>query len=1554
MKNVKPDTNPEPATPATADKAALRAPAAAGAGPELVRDQLFDESQAQLSSPETASEAEIPHFSKPFLEQQARTAARIWDIARSPEKQDVFGRRINATKATLDQVFAELDSRPMPTYKPGEPLDPLLELRENPRLLRSVLKEINSLRKRLARLPRTIRPRMDDEPRIITAADAYLSATESYWNTEAVATFLSAAQQVDAFTLKELWTFPSAAKFLLLEEILTQAQAVIANPQAHDAAGAAMLKRRFNSLRDTIYANWLTTVEELTVFDTVLRRDPAGTYASMDFETREAYRTRVSEISMASEFTELQIAEAAIQLATEGSEDTREQDPRMAVRKAHVGYYLIDKGFAELARSVHYRPSFLDRLRLTVLANAEDFYIGGVEITAVILIGLILTPLIPNYPGLAAMIFAFLLLVLPVTQGAVDLANNTVTALFKAVALPKMDLAKGVPDEFTTLVAVPTLLLNEKQVRDLVDDLEVRFLANQDAHIHFALLTDLPDSITRPQTNDNDPLVDLAVGLIDALNAKYGPRSAGSFMLLHRHRIFNAHQGVWMGWERKRGKLLDLNKLLQGAYDSFPVKAGDLNKLQQVRYVITLDSDTQLPRGSAHSLIGAMAHPLNRAIIDPGRRIVTEGYGILQPRVGVSVSSASRSRLAAIYSGQTGFDIYTRAVSDTYQDLYGEGIFTGKGIYEVSTLHAVLDRRFPRNSLLSHDLIEGAYARAGLATDIEVIDDYPSHYSAYNRRKHRWVRGDWQITQWLFGKVPDETGHYVSNPISAISRWKIFDNLRRSLVEPVTFFLLVSGWLGLAGGALYWTLVTLFLLFVPSLVQLAFSLGRALAEPVQGAVREAWIGFAQSMFITFLNLVFLPHQMLLGIDAITRSLVRRFITGQRLLEWETAAEAENNSGKVTPVDRYLAASPLVSIFVAVVVAIFNAHALFAALPILILWALEKSVTTWLNEPPRELSRRFDAGQDRFMRLLALRTWRFFYQYGGEAHNYLIPDNVEEEGLFEAARVSPTNYGLLLNARQAAITFGFLTVPEFVLLTQASLATYKKLQKLNGHIYNWYDTRTLEPIHPITVSSVDSGNLAASFYTLHAGATRMLREPLLSSNLTAGLRDHLAMLAELRVNTSFPEAPQSDELTAWIAWVFQAEKAGPHPLAASDASEAEWWLAETHLRIGAITTLVCDYLPWLSPQFDALRSLPSLLNAVYRAEDISFGTGAEVATDMDLRLARATTTSANDNAQVVLAEQLRDLISRSLPRLRALRDDLQHIIDDAHRYVAEMDFSYLIEPNRQMLSIGYMVEQNELHKACYDLLCSEARIGAFVAVAKGEAPQASWFKLGRTHTVAYGRPALISWTGTMFEYLMPALWMRSYPDTLVTRTLDAVVAIQQAYAREHNNIPWGISECGYSQKDDSGHYHYQAFGIPAVALKWDATAGPIVSPYSTFLALGINPGAAMKNLTRMAKMGWIGAFGFYEGADYSYEPNAARPKMRKEPVLVREWMAHHQGMSLLAILNLLHNNIVQEWFHANPDLKATELLLHEKPIRVATLLAEHKEATAGQVSRKSAA
>jgi len=1484
----------------------------------------------------TDTDLAVHSWSADSLRAYADRVAPGWHVAHKPEGAGSFGRRIEATGQSLDQLYVILDARPVPTYLPGEKLDPLLELRQNPRLLRAVVAEVYTIRKKLGRLPRVVREQENDEPRIVTVADAYLQATGSEYHADAIKIFIMQVQQYDALELEELWALASVMKFLLLEEIIMQANGVIQDEASHTEVGAELLKTRMRSLRDVGYADWFSMIEPLVMYDPILQQDPANAYKFMDFDSRESYRKRVAQIARYSDCTETEVAQAALTLALESKEKHRVEDPRLRARRAHVGYYLIDRGFPLLAPRVGYRPRFIDRLRQSVWNNADDFYIGGIQIITVVLIGLILAPLVPTYPIFGGLTLAFLLLLLPVTQGAVDLVNNTITVLFKAYALPKLDFSKGVPQPFTTLVVVPTLLMKEKQVRELFDDLEVRYLANQDRNIHFGLLTDLPDSVTRPRQNDTDPLVELAIQLTDELNERYADAGAGSFFLLHRHRIFNARQGVWMGWERKRGKLLDLNKLLKGQFDPFPVKAGNLSALTHAQYVITLDSDTQLPRGTAHTMIGAMAHPLNRAIIDPELRIVTEGYGILQPRVGVSVQSASRSRLASIYSGQTGFDIYTRAISDAYQDLFGEGIFTGKGIYEINALHAVLDRRFPRNSLLSHDLIEGSYARVGLTTDIEVIDDYPSHYSAYTRRKHRWLRGDWQIAQWLFGKVPDESGRYVRNPISTISRWKIFDNLRRSLVETSTFALLLAGWLGLPGGALYWTVVTLFLMFVPTMVQLVFSVGRAYVTKLPGAMRDAVSGFWQGTFIALLNLVYLPHQTLLALDAIIRSLVRSFITGQRLLEWETAAEAEAAGKKRTPVDRYLAMSPLVALIVGVLVFLRHPESVFVALPILILWALAGGITAWLNNPPQRTRAELTAEEDTFLRQLALRTWRYFNQFGGESHNYLIPDNVEEEGLFEAGRVSPTNFGLLLNARQAASTFGYLTIPEFIELTEHSLQTYDKLEKFRGHIYNWYDTRTLVPIRPITISSVDSGNLAASFYTLRTGCRGLLREPLLDPGLFSGIRDHWQML------TGMPDAPAGLSALAppalkagankWIAWALATADAPEFAVAA--AGETAWWLGETQRRIGALAGLVRDYMPWLLPQFAPLLALPQLQGVAEAAATIQTGAASGLAGDVDARIARAATSLPADSPLVVLAEELRLALGSARDGLKAIASALKDLSSESMRFATEMDFGFLMDKSRLLLSIGYEIERQHLHQACYDLLCSEARIAAFITVAKGEAPQQSWFKLGRIHTMAYGQPVLISWTGTMFEYMMPSIWMRSYPDTLVSRTLSGVVEIQRAFGKEHG-IPWGISESGWAGMDDHGHYHYQAFGIPQIALKWDAVAGPVISPYSTCLALGIDPVEALKNLKRMAKMGWTGAYGFYEAADYQ--------ESLKSPKLVKEWMAHHQGMSLLAVLNLLYDNIVQDWFHANAHLEATQLLLHEKPVHEAALKAEFQAA-----------
>ncbi len=1523
-------------------------------------------------------------------EQRLREAGLVPDKLRAAAGEDThrwatvhgsgdlaaFDARVEAARRHLDALFNELDQLPAEGW-PGP--EPLLEIRENPRMMRSVLAELRTVRRKLRRLPHAVSGDHREEPRAITIAAAFLAASGSIWNADALRIYLDELQRGDPLLLEELWVLPVALRFTLLEQILEQAAARLETlsfphaaphfegPAAHPAF-AKLLTTRIQSLREIAYVDWFFVMEPLVVFDATLREDPAEAYPHMDFDSREVYRKQVSRIARYSECTETEVARHAIQLAVAAKQQPA-ADPRVHLRRAHVGYYLIDRGFEELKARIGYHPRLIDRVRSTLHGNADDFYIGGIEVLTVILIAAALLPLVPNYSIFGGLTVAFLLLLIPATQGAVDLVNNTISSVFRPLPLPKIDLTGGIPADYTTLVAVPTLLLNENQVRELVQDLEVRCLANPDPNLHFALLTDLPDSVSRPRENDSDPLVDLAIRLISELNARYhgstklSERKFGSFLLLHRHRIFNARQGVWMGWERKRGKLLDLNNLLMGSYDAFPVKAGDTSVLQRVHYIVTLDSDTQLPRGAAHAMVGAMMHPLNRAVIDPGRRIVTEGYGILQPRIGVSVHSAAQSRMASIYSGQTGFDIYTRAISDVYQDLYSEGSFTGKGIYEIATLHAVLEKRFPRNALLSHDLIEGAYARAGLATDIEVIDDYPSHYSAFTRRKHRWVRGDWQIAQWLFSRVPDESGKFVRNPISTISRWKILDNLRRSLVEPATMVLLVAGWLGLPGGAVYWTLVTLFILFVPPVIQLLFGLGRSLAVEKEGADQDVFGGFQQALATTLLTLAFLPHQTMMAIDAIVRAMVRRFVTGQRLLEWETAAEAEASRRGASAVDRYLSFTPILSALLALVVGVFHPLALLPAAPILILWGFERDITRWLDKPPREPRQQLQRDDYLFLREYALRVWRFFHEFGGERHNYLIPDNVEEDGLFEAARVSPTNLGLLFNARQAACEFGFLTVPEFADLMHRSYATMAGLPLYRGHLYNWYTTDTLEPLHPITVSSVDSGNLVASLYTLKTGTLELLKRPLLDPRLFAGLDTHLRLLQSLK---DLPEPLASlrapvgiTDSDAWLAWVLspetQAAFANLPPYAEPSLDEVLWWSNETRSRIQAIAALIDDYLPWLKPEYAPLHSalfdkrpvdaavLPAPAPTAPSAPTLpNLEDSPRCAAALEQRLTRPHL-MPEFAEPAALMEKLRLQLVAARDRLDALVESLRLVSSEAGRLADETDFAFLVNKDRLLLSIGYEFSTGKIHWACYDMLASEARIATYIAVARGELSQQGWFKMSRVHTQAYGCSVLLSWTGTMFEYLMPALWMRSYPDTLLSKSLRGAVEIQRAFARAHDLPVWGISESGYAAKTDQGHYHYQAWGVPQIALKWDATAGPVISPYSTFLALNVEPGASIRNLRRMANEGCTGAYGFYEAIDFT----------GSKPEAVREWMAHHQGMCIVGLLNLLEDNAMQRWFYSNAQLRSIELLLHEKPMREAAMKSQANP-PAAKKARKPAA
>jgi cyclic beta-1,2-glucan synthetase len=1416
-----------------------------------------------------------------------------------------------------------------------------------PEQLRAVGENFTLLSAEVRSVPTELTPRKrlvhvrtgssDVVPRVLAFAEGFLDVAADRFSETGFTAFALAFQEVAILDLSEVLSLVPALKLALLERIASRSRAVLAGTPPEPDALEACVK----SLRDVVQISWNELLESLIVFDRVLRRDPAQAYAAMDFESRALYREKLAKIAGRSDMSEMEVANETLALAQLANSRAYD-NPRVKLRESHVGYYIMAEGTSALYRRVGFKPDLGQGVRSLLRRHPDEFFLPGIAILTLTIMTAILVILTATSNSPALVLISLLILLLPSSQAAVQVMNYLITSLLAAEILPKLDFFEAIPADCVTLVAVPTLLLNEEQVRRLVDDLEVRFLGNHDRNMHFALVSDLPDS--DHAASEDNRLIDLASSLIGQLNEQYAAQNMGSFFLFHRHRVYNPREKGWMGWERKRGKLLDLNKLLRGEYDSFPVKVGNLSILPDIRFVITLDSDTELPRGSAHRMVGTLAHPLNQAIIDPEKNIVVEGYGILQPRIGVSVQSTGRSRLAAIYAGETGFDIYTRAISDAYQDLYGEGSYSGKGIYEVDTVQQVLNRRFPRNALLSHDLIEGAYARAGLVTDVEVIEDYPSHYSAYNRRKHRWMRGDWQIVEWLTGQVPDESGARVPNPISLVSRWKILDNLRRSLVEPATLLLLLYGWLLPGANHLYWTIATVCILFIPSWFELAFRMVRAIWERNSMMGREALRGFYTTNVSVLLTVVFLAHQTLLSLDAVVRTLIRRTVTHERLLEWETAEESELGSRGRTPVERYLDWMPIVAVAIGVLLWLIQPRSLVTALPFLCLWGGSKLVALWLNQSPvitcTEVSRR-DA---LFLRRAALYTWRYFAEFSSAEHNWLIPDNVQEDPLIVAARVSPTNLGLLLNARQAAAEFGYLTVPEMTELTCLTLSTVSRLPKYRGHLLNWYDTRTLEPLSPRFVSSVDSGNLLASLWTLQQGCLDHLNRPLFHSGLTAGFLDYLRILAAHRVlprktlsrceahlqrhahkdagNRNHGDKEAEEQLTALLSFPETLLEEANSPANSKDATDIEWFRSQAGLRLRSVHQLVQSYMPWFLPEFASLRNDSTVSAQFMRLVALRDLPGL---IDGLQSLVDRASLSATDQHRA-LYDELKPLLAQAYANAIATIDDLRRMSALASRLANEMDFRFLLDPRRKLLSIGFDTESGQLQPACYDLLASEARIAAFVAIAKEDIPQESWFRMGRVQTFDNREPVLLSWTGTMFEYLMPGLWMRSYPNTLLDRSRAAAVDAQQAYAMK-KGVPWGISESAFATRDAAGNYGYMAFGLPQLSLMRRESNPLVISPYSTFLALAVDRPSGLENLRRMSAMGWCGPYGFYEAADYSGERKRVRPSHYE---LTRCWMAHHQGMSLLSLTNVLFDNIVQRWFHNDRRVQATELVLHEKP------------------------
>ena len=1217
---------------------------------------------------------------------------------------------------------------------------------ENSRLLRSAERSARDFIREASRLPAVSENGGKKIPRACAIVRQYLDQSVNGFNEEDLIAFVEGYQQIAMLDMAEISALRPALELEILDRLTNSA------PDDWPVL--------ITSMHRVSDANWKGAFKALSRVDQMLADDPAGAWTRMDFESCEYYRQVIEDLARHSPHNEREIAALALSLARQAL--SIPDRSRAALRRSHVGFYLTDLGLAQLESVAGYQPTFSGRISRLLLRQPTAFYLLSIELlTLFIVFGMLsgLDSLTPVFAGLA-------LLLLPATQAAVDFVNNLTTSLIRPRRLPKLDFSGGIPDTCVTMVAVPSLLLNEAQVRDLVLDLEIRFLANRDPNLYFALLTDSPDS--DHATDQDAALVDLCIQLVEGLNERYRAEDRMPFFMLHRHHIYNESEGRWMGWERKRGKLMDLNRLLRGSPDAFPTKAGDPSIFSKVRYVITLDSDTQLPRDCAARLIGAIAHPLNQAVVDPGTRMVVEGYGILQPRIGISIQSASRSRLAALYSGQTGFDIYTRAISDVYQDLFREGIFTGKGIYEVDVLRETLEKRFPENALLSHDLIEGAYARAALVSDTELIDDYPTHFSSYSRRKHRWVRGDWQILRWVLPRVPDSCRQMIPNPISLISQWKILDNLRRSMFEPSLLLLLLGSWFYLPESPAHLTIAAVAVLFISPYSHFLFGL---LHAPKRARTVPAWLWEMTKRFLegnaaALVSVIFLLHQSLLSIDAIIRSLTRVFVTRRKLLEWETAAEAEATVRPKATVDIYLEWTPWITLALGLAIWWIRPAALLPAAPILLLWLVSRPASSWLNRPPHTGKCKLAEQDVWLLRDSAERIYRFFRDWSSASTNWLIPDNVRENGAADM-RLSPTNLAMLLNVRIAAVHLGLASLAEFVFETRQTLDRVLALPKYRGHLLNWYDVQSLKPLDPQFVSTVDSGNLAASLWTLKHAALAFAAEPPARRGLNVALAEQLAQIAEI-----------------------------------------------------------------------------------------------------------------------------------------------------SHRLVENMDFRFLYDERKTALSVGCNASTGQKEASCYDLLASEARIATFVAIAKGDLPQQAWLHLGRLHTLYHGERIMLSWTGTMFEYLMPALWMRHYSGTITELSVRATVRAQREYARR-KHIPWGISEAACLGNKE-GDYGYAPFGIPALALK-ETSGALVISPYSSFLALAVDPQGAIRNLRDIEEYGWTGRYGFYESIEYT--PAGGQP--------IRSWMAHHQGMSLLSITNLLFDKLLQQYFHSEPQVLATELLLHER-------------------------
>lgn len=1270
-----------------------------------------------------------------------------------------------------------------------------------------------------------------------------------------------------------------------LEKTGSDAEEIIIGEHHTLSSGNVTTGNIIRGLRLINDVDWTVWFEGVSRIDTILRE--RTDFAALDFFSRDQYRTSIEQLARHSDLSEFRVAERAIELAGHAapseaaSVDAVQPD---AIAQADVGFFLVGPRRLELERSIGYRPTISEKIKR---AFRKTGWLGIVvpvfALTALLLVlsGNALANLGLSVPSIVLMLVLF---AVPASEGALAFFNTVVSLFLKPTRLIGYDYKHGVPAEARTMVVVPSLIGSRDDVEESIRNIEVHHLANTADEIHFALLSDWPDSKTEIDAADVE-ILQFARDEIARLNARYPTEGAPRFYVLHRRRLYNAAQGCWMGWERKRGKLHELDLLLRGDSDTTFLPPG-VPLPENVVHVMTLDADTRTTRDAVATLVGKLCHPLNRPHFDAAKRVVTAGYTILQPRITASLTSGDdASFFQRVFSANRGLDPYVFAVSDLYQDVFGDGSFTGKGLYHIDAFEAALKGRIEENTILSHDLLEGALARSALVTDVELVEDYPTRYSVDASRHHRWARGDWQLLGFILDPRSD---------VPALSRWKMVDNLRRSLTPIFWVMAAIAGWtlLPFTQAAQWQALLILSLFMAPTFDIVNAILPKSGDQTARGHFSALARDVAFGTAMVALKIVLMAHNAWMMGDAIIRTLYRLFVSRQNLLEWRTASQAHKSGDNDIGSYYGMMYGAVIIGFVGLAIPVLaDSTGAFVAFFFALFWIGSPAIAAWISRSAEtEDQLRISAADVHTLRTVARRTWHYFETFVTAEHHNLPPDNFQESPApVVAPRTSPTNIGVYLLSVVSARDFGWISLSDAITRIDATMTTIESMPRNRGHLFNWYDTTTLKPLYPLYISAVDSGNLAGHLVAVAAACAEWAEAP--SVHLQGdfeGVLDTVTILDE-----SLEELPD--------------DRRQLRPLRQRLADRLEGMRR-------AVMTIKAQ------PEMASIRTI----NLAVLAGEIR-------------KLATAIHTEAASPRSDVIADWAARLEATCEAHVHdshsdenaveALRAKLLALRERTRRFAFEMEFAFLMRQERKLLSIGYRVEEHQLDESCYDLLASEARLTSLFAIAKGDLPTEHWFRLGRPIVEIGFQGALMSWSGSMFEYLMPPLVMKEPQGSILNQTSKLIIKRQIQYARS-KNVPWGISEAAYNARDRELTYQYTNFGVPGLGLKRGLGQNTVIAPYATVLAAQFTPRESVQNLARLKAIGALGRHGYYDAVDFTPQ----RVPEGTDHAVVLNYMAHHSGMSIAAVANAIFEGRLRDRFHSDPVIESAELLLQERAPR----------------------